>query len=221
MQNIGFNFIGSCGLLSPLAAGKTPQETGNTDGQEQKTAGHLFGQEPGAPCAHHGLSAVSPQTRSAGANHPRGWPRQRSGRDDARSRQIQARSPAAAGPVPRRRRRRAVVWRHASAGGFFSKLSRQRLKHAAFSPLDDFIEPIETCIEHRNENRARAFRWSKQPQDPTGSWQRGCRKIDSNRCEFPRTAAPGKTAVFHTAAQPPAPQTGSANRFAAEPQYRK
>ena len=49
--------------------------------------------------------------------------------------------------------------------GFFSKLSRQRLKHAIFNSLDECVAAIEGYIKHHNANDARPFRWSKQPED--------------------------------------------------------
>ena len=64
--------------------------------------------------------------------------------------------------------------------GFFSKLSRQRLKNAIFNSLDECIDAIEAFIDHHNANEARAFRWSKNPEDIIASWKRGYQMIESN-----------------------------------------
>ena len=64
--------------------------------------------------------------------------------------------------------------------GFFSKLSRRRLKNAIFNSLDECIDAIETFIDHHNANEARAFRWSKKPEDIIASWKRGYQMIESN-----------------------------------------
>ena len=61
--------------------------------------------------------------------------------------------------------------------GFFSKLSRQRLKHAIFNSLDECIAAIEGYIEHHNTNDARPFRWSRKPEELVASWKRGHRKL--------------------------------------------
>ena len=66
-----------------------------------------------------------------------------------------------------------------ATGGFSSRSFRQRLNHAAFSPLEDCIEAIKTCIEHLNKNLARAFRWSRRLEDLIVSWKRGCQMFDS------------------------------------------
>ena len=63
--------------------------------------------------------------------------------------------------------------------GFFSKLSRRRLKNAIFNSLDECIDAIETFIDHHNANEARAFRWSKKPEDIIASWKRGYQMIES------------------------------------------
>ena len=49
--------------------------------------------------------------------------------------------------------------------GFFSKLTRQRLKNAVFNSIDECITAIEGYIEHHNANSARPFRWSRKPED--------------------------------------------------------
>ena len=61
--------------------------------------------------------------------------------------------------------------------GFFSKLSRQRLKNAVFDSLDECIAAIEGCIEHHNVNDARPFRWSRKPEDLVEAWKRGHQKL--------------------------------------------
>ena len=61
--------------------------------------------------------------------------------------------------------------------GFFSKLSRQRLKDAVFDSLDECIAAIEGCIEHHNANDARPFRWSRKPEDLVEAWKRGHQKL--------------------------------------------
>ncbi|MCY4138150.1 MAG: IS630 family transposase, partial [Rhodobacteraceae bacterium] len=64
--------------------------------------------------------------------------------------------------------------------GFFSKLSRQRLKHAIFNSLDECIAAIEGCIEHHNANDARPFRWSKAPEDLVEAWKKGHQKLQES-----------------------------------------
>ncbi len=61
--------------------------------------------------------------------------------------------------------------------GFFSKLSRQRLKDAIFNSLDECIAAIEGYIEHHNANDARPFRWSRKPEDLVEAWKKGHRKL--------------------------------------------
>ncbi len=61
--------------------------------------------------------------------------------------------------------------------GFFSKLSRQRLKDAVFDSLDECIAAIEGYIAHHNANDARPFRWSRKPEDLVGAWKRGHQKL--------------------------------------------
>ena len=61
--------------------------------------------------------------------------------------------------------------------GFFSKLSRQRLKDAVFDSLDECIAAIEGYIEHHNANDARPFRWSRKPEDLVEAWKRGHQKL--------------------------------------------
>ena len=61
--------------------------------------------------------------------------------------------------------------------GFFSKLSRQRLKHAVFNSLDACIAAIEGYIEHHDANDARPFRWSKEPEDHVEAWKKGHQRL--------------------------------------------
>ena len=61
--------------------------------------------------------------------------------------------------------------------GFFSKFSRQRLKHAIFNSLDECIATIEGYIEHHNANDAPPFRWSKEPDDLVEAWKKGHQKL--------------------------------------------
>ena len=61
--------------------------------------------------------------------------------------------------------------------GFFSKLSRQRLKHAVFDSLDECIAAIEGYITHHNANDASPFRWSRKPEDLVKAWKRGHHKL--------------------------------------------
>ncbi len=64
--------------------------------------------------------------------------------------------------------------------GFFSRLSRQRLKHAIFNSLDECIAAIEGYIEHHNANDARPFRWSKKPEDLVEAWKKGHQKLQES-----------------------------------------
>ena len=64
--------------------------------------------------------------------------------------------------------------------GFFSKLSRQRLKHAIFNSLDECTAAVEGYIEHHNANDARPFRWSRKPEDLVEAWRKGHRKLQES-----------------------------------------
>ena len=55
--------------------------------------------------------------------------------------------------------------------GFFSKLSRQRLKHAIFNSLDECIAAIVGYIEHHNATDVRRCRWSEEPEDLVEAWK--------------------------------------------------
>ena len=61
--------------------------------------------------------------------------------------------------------------------GFFSKLWRQRLKHATFNSLDECIAAIKGCIEHHNANGTCPFRWGRKPEDLVEAWQMGHQKL--------------------------------------------
>jgi len=61
--------------------------------------------------------------------------------------------------------------------GFFSKLSRQRLKNAVFDSLDECVAAIEGYIAHHNAHHARPFRWSRRPEDLIAAWKRGHHKL--------------------------------------------
>ncbi len=73
----------------------------------------------------------------------------------------------------------SASWKNA-AEGFFSKLSRQRLKHANFNSLDACIAAIERYIEHHNAADARPFRWSKEPEDLVEAWKKGHQKLQDS-----------------------------------------
>ena len=62
--------------------------------------------------------------------------------------------------------------------GFFSKLTRQRLKDAVFDSLDECVAAIEGYIEHHNASDARPFRWSRKPEDLVEAWKRGHQKLE-------------------------------------------
>ena len=64
--------------------------------------------------------------------------------------------------------------------GFFSKLSRQRLKNAIFNSLDECIAAIEGYIEHHSTNDARPFRWSKAPEVLVEAWKKGHQKLQES-----------------------------------------
>ncbi len=61
--------------------------------------------------------------------------------------------------------------------GFFSKLSRQRLKNAVFDSLDECIAAIEGCTGHHDAGDARPFRWSRKPEELALSWRRDHQKL--------------------------------------------
>ena len=64
--------------------------------------------------------------------------------------------------------------------GFFSKLSRQRLRHAVFNSPGECVAAIEGYIEHHNAADARPFRWSKAPGDLVEAWKKGHRKLQES-----------------------------------------
>ncbi len=64
--------------------------------------------------------------------------------------------------------------------GFFSKLARQRLKHAIFNSLAECVAAVEGFIAHHNEHQARPFRWSKSPDDLVQSWKNGYHMIETD-----------------------------------------
>ena len=72
--------------------------------------------------------------------------------------------------------RAPASWMNA-AGGFFPKLSRQRLKNAVFDSLDECIAAIESCTGHHDAGDARPFRWSRKPEELALSWKRGHQKL--------------------------------------------
>ena len=61
--------------------------------------------------------------------------------------------------------------------GFFSKLSRQRLRNAVFNSLDECVAAIEGHIERHNASDARPFKWSRKPEDLVEAWKKGHRKL--------------------------------------------
>ena len=63
--------------------------------------------------------------------------------------------------------------------GFFSRLTRQRLKNAVFDSLDECTATIESYIEHHNCNDARPFRWSGNPKSLVESLKRGYQKLQN------------------------------------------
>ena len=73
----------------------------------------------------------------------------------------------------------SASWRNA-VEGFFSRLSRQRRKHANLNSLDACIAAIERYIEHHNAADARPFRWSKEPEDLVEAWKRRHQKLQDS-----------------------------------------
>ena len=67
-------------------------------------------------------------------------------------------------------------WMNA-AEGFFSKLTRQRLRHAVFNSIDECVAAIEGYTEHHNATDARPFRWSKAPEDLVQAWKKGRQRL--------------------------------------------
>ncbi len=61
--------------------------------------------------------------------------------------------------------------------GFFSKLTRQRLKDAVFDPLDDCVAAMEGYTGPHNASAARPFRLSRNPEDPVAPWKRGHHRL--------------------------------------------
>ena len=64
--------------------------------------------------------------------------------------------------------------------GFFSRLSRQRLKHGIFNSLAECIAAIESYIELHNATDARPFRWSKEPEVLVEAWKKGHQKLQES-----------------------------------------
>ena len=58
-------------------------------------------------------------------------------------------------------RRAPASWMKTAVEGSFSRLLRQRLKHAISNLLDECIAAIEDYIAHHNATDARPFRWSR------------------------------------------------------------
>ena len=73
----------------------------------------------------------------------------------------------------------SAFWMNAVAG-FFSKLSRQRLRHAIFHSLDACIAAIEGYIAHHYATDARPFRWSRKPEDLVEAWKKGHQKLQES-----------------------------------------
>ena len=72
----------------------------------------------------------------------------------------------------------SAYWMNA-VEGFFARLARQRLRHSVFNSLEECTGAIEAFIRHHNENKARKFKWSRQPADLAASWKRGYRKLEA------------------------------------------
>jgi len=66
-----------------------------------------------------------------------------------------------------------------SVEGFFSKLTRQRLKNSIFNSLEECVKAIETYIDHHNANSAKPFRWTRDSKELVESWKRGYHMIES------------------------------------------
>ena len=84
--------------------------------------------------------------------------------------------------------------------GFFSKLTRQRLKDAVFDSLDECVAAIEGYIEHHNASDARPFRWSRKPEDLVEAWKRGHQKLEE-MASNERIQPGGRSAVCRSARQ--------------------
>ena len=69
----------------------------------------------------------------------------------------------------------SATWMNA-VEGYFSRLLRQRLKHAIFNSLDECIAAIAGYIGHHKVNDARPFSWSKQPEALVEARKKGHRK---------------------------------------------
>ena len=51
---------------------------------------------------------------------------------------------------------------------------------AIFNSLGECIGAIEAFIDHHNTNEARAFLWSRKPEDLIAAWKRGYQTIESS-----------------------------------------
>ena len=67
-----------------------------------------------------------------------------------------------------------------AVGGFFSRHSRQRLRHAVSRSRDDCLAAIKGYIEHQNANYARPFRCSRKPEELVEAWKKGHRKLQES-----------------------------------------
>ncbi len=64
--------------------------------------------------------------------------------------------------------------------GFFSKLLRQKLKHAIFNSLDECIAAVEGYFEHHEADDASPFRWSKEPENLVEAWKKDHQKLQES-----------------------------------------
>ena len=61
--------------------------------------------------------------------------------------------------------------------GFFSRLSRRRLRHAIFNALDARIAATGGYIAHHNASDARLFRWCQKPEVLVVACRKGHRNL--------------------------------------------
>jgi hypothetical protein len=63
--------------------------------------------------------------------------------------------------------------------GFFAKLTRRRLKHGVFSSVVDLQAAINRFIAEYNENDAKPFQWTADPDKIIAARNRGFQTLES------------------------------------------
>jgi transposase len=67
-----------------------------------------------------------------------------------------------------------------AVGGFFAKLAKRRLKRGIFHSLVDLQAAINRFLIQHNENEAKPFRWTADPDEIINAVRRGHQTLDSD-----------------------------------------